>query len=82
MIGSPDGQGYINAESSPYLATAGSGDVLAGLIGGFLSQEVDALSSARLGCYIHSQCGINLGPGLTAGDLVKEIPSVIRKIKN
>ena len=63
MIGSPSGQGYISAISSPYLATAGSGDVLAGLIGGFLSQKIDALSSARLGCYIHSKCGINLGPG-------------------
>ena len=82
VIGSPKGQIYINTESSPFLATAGSGDVLAGLIGGLLSQEIDALSSARLGCYIHSRCGINLGPGLTAGDLVKEIPNVIKKIIN
>ena len=82
VIGSPDGQGYINADSSPFLATAGSGDVLAGIIGGFLSQGIDALSSARLGCYIHSKCGINLGPGLTAGDLVKAIPNVIKKIND
>ena len=80
VIGAADGQCYINAESSPYLATAGSGDVLAGLIGGFLSQEINVLDAARLGCYIHSQCGINLGPGLTAGDLVKEIPNVIKKM--
>jgi len=53
---------------------------LAGLIGGFLSQGIDALSSARLGCYIHSRCGINLGPGLIAGDLIKEIPNVIKKM--
>ena len=82
VIGSPGGHGYINTESSPYLATAGSGDVLAGIIGGFLSQGIDALSSSRLGCYIHSQCGINLGLGLTAGDLVKEIPNVIKKMMN
>jgi len=82
VIGSPGGHGYINTESSPYLATAGSGDVLAGIIGGFLSQGIDALSSSRLGCYIHSQCGINLGLGLTAGDLVKEIPNVIKKMNN
>ena len=80
VIGSPSGEGYINAESSPYLATAGSGDVLAGLIGEFLSQGIDALSSARLGCYIHSQCGIHLGAGLTAGDLVKQIPYAIKKL--
>lgn len=82
VIGSPDSQCYINAESSPYLATAGSGDVLAGLIGGFLSQEINALDAARLGCYIHSQCGIHLGPGLTANDVVKEIPNVIKKMIN
>lgn len=82
VICSPDGQGYINKDSSPFLATAGSGDVLSGMIGGFLSQGVDALRSARLSCYIHSKCGINLGPGLTAGDLVKTIPSEIKKINN
>jgi len=82
VIGSPDGQCYINAESSPYLATAGSGDVLAGLIGGFLSQEINALDAARLGCYIHSQCGIHLGSGLTANDVVREIPNVIKKMMN
>ena len=82
VIGSPDGQCYINTESSPYLATAGSGDVLAGLIGGFLSQEIQALDAARLGCYVHSKCGINLGPGLTASDLVRDIPNVIKKIMN
>jgi hydroxyethylthiazole kinase-like uncharacterized protein yjeF len=80
VIGTPKGQGYINKQSSQYLATAGSGDVLAGLIGGFLSQKVDALHSARLGTYIHSMCGINLGPGLTAGDLAKEIPNVLKKL--
>ena len=64
VIGSPNGQGFINAKSSSYLATAGSGDVLAGLIGGFLSQGIDALIATNLGCFIHSQCGINLGPGL------------------
>ena len=71
---------YLNAYTSPYLATAGSGDVLAGLIASFLSQGLSALKAARLGCYIHSQCGINLGFGLIASDLVKEIPKVINKM--
>ena len=73
FIGSPNGKGYINMNSSPFLATAGSGDVLAGIIGGLLSQGIDAISSARIGCYVHSQCALNLGPGLIAGDLIKEI---------
>ena len=82
FIGSPNGKGYINMNSSPFLATAGSGDVLAGIIGGILSQGIDALSSARLGCYIHSQCALNLGPGLIAGDLIREIPHVMKDIYN
>ena len=68
--------------SSPFLATAGSGDVLAGIIGGILSQGIDALSSARIGCYIHSQCALNLGPGLIAGDLIREIPHVMKDVYN
>ena len=80
VIGSPDGRAYINAESSSYLATAGSGDVLAGLIGGFLSQQIEAINAAQLGCFIHSHCGINSGPGLIASDLVKKIPRVIKKM--
>ena len=80
VISSPTGETVINFNTSPYLATAGSGDVLAGLVGGFLSQGIDALNSAKLGCYVHSQCGINLGAGLTAGDLIKEIPKVIKSL--
>ena len=80
VIGSKNGTTYLNAYTSPYLATAGSGDVLAGLIASFLSQGLSALIAARLGCYIHSQCGINLGLGLIASDLVSEIPKVIKKM--
>ncbi len=80
IIGSKDGKAYVNAYTSPYLATAGSGDVLAGLIGSFLSQGLEAIDAARLGCYIHSQCGINLGLGLIASDLIKEIPNVMKKM--
>ena len=54
------------------------GDGLAGLIGSFLSQGLNAIEAAQLGSFIHSQCGINLGPGLIARDLIKEIPRVIK----
>ena len=80
VISSPTNETYINLSSSSHLATAGSGDVLAGLIGGFLAQGLDALNAARLGSYVHAQCGINLGQGLIASDLVKEIPNVIKKM--
>ena len=80
VISSPNNGTYINSNPSTYLATAGSGDVLAGLIGGFLSQGLNGLYAARLGCYIHTECGINLGKGLIASDLIKEIPNVIKKM--
>ena len=82
VIGSKDGIAYLNTYASSYLATAGSGDVLAGLIGSFLSQGLSDIKAARLGCYIHSQCSLNLGFGLIASDLVKEIPKVIKKMES
>ena len=80
VISSPNDEVYINSNSSAHLATAGSGDVLAGLIGGFMSQGLNAIRAAQLGCYVHSQCGINLGKGLIASDLIMEIPNVLKKI--
>ena len=80
VIGTPSGKAYLNHLSSPYLATAGSGDVLAGLIGGLLAQEYKGVEATKLACYIHSQCGIRLGRGLIASDLIKEIPKVLINI--
>ena len=80
VIGTPSGKAYLNYLSSPYLATAGSGDVLAGLIGGLLAQEYKGVEATKLACYIHSQCGIRLGRGLIASDLIKEIPKVLINI--
>ena len=62
VIGTALGEAYLNNHSSPYLATAGSGDVLAGLIGGLLAQEYKGVEATKLACYIHSQCGVSLGP--------------------
>ena len=80
VIGTPSGKAYLNYPSSPYLATAGSGDVLAGLIGGLLAQKYKGVEATKLACYIHSQCGIRLGQGLIASDLIKEIPKVLINI--
>ena len=78
VIGTPLGKVYLNHLSSPYLATAGSGDVLAGLIGGLLAQKYDEVEATKLASYIHSQCGIKLGRGLIASDLIMEIPNVLK----
>ena len=80
LIALPNGDIFINYESSPYLATAGSGDVLAGMIGGFLSQQYNGIEATLLACYIHSQSGINLNRGLVASDLIKEIPNVLKHV--
>jgi len=80
VITSPEEEIYINNVSSPFLATAGSGDVLAGIIGGFLAQGYSGMESVKIACYIHSQCGVQLKHGLVASDLVKEIPNILKKI--
>ena len=80
VISSPDGKIYINPRTSPYLATAGSGDVLSGMIGGFLSQQYSGIEATKLACYIHSECGIRLNRGLIASDLIKEIPNVLKNL--
>ena len=69
----------INYFTSPYLATAGSGDVLAGLIGSFMSQGLTAIDAACSGCFIHSNSAINLNRTFSSMDLIRNIPFTIRK---
>ncbi|HLR81799.1 MAG TPA: NAD(P)H-hydrate dehydratase [Paenalcaligenes sp.] len=69
LIGTPQGQLIINNNASPYLATAGSGDVLAGAIGAFLAQQVKASLAAAMGVWLHGQAGRMAGVGLIADDL-------------
>lgn len=80
VIASPDGKIYINPKTSPFLATAGSGDVLSGMIGSFLSQQYAGIEATKLACYIHSECGIRLNRGLIASDLINEIPNVLKNL--
>ena len=64
----------------PDLGTAGSGDILAGLIGGFLAQGYSALKSACYGCYIHSQSALKLDRNFVASELTNEIPLIVKKL--
>src|SRR5450432_28103 len=82
LVAAPDGTVYINPTATGALATAGSGDVLTGLIGALLAQGMEPLAAARAGVFIHGAAGeavaARLGSGLTAGDLPDAIAAVIQ----
>lgn len=78
VVAAPDGRLAINRHASPWLATAGSGDVLAGLICGILAQSNTAFEAACIACWLHGDIGVRGGPGLTADAMVGLIPLVLR----
>ena len=82
IICSQDGQISINTNTSPFLATGGSGDVLAGMITGLISQGMDIFDACCASVWIHGEIARIKGPGLIAEDLPEMIPNVLKKIKN
>jgi hydroxyethylthiazole kinase-like uncharacterized protein yjeF len=82
VIASPNGQASVNASlyerSTPWLATAGSGDVLAGFITGLLARGYAPHSAAEIGAYLHTECALSFGAGLIAEDLPEELPKVFK----
>jgi ribosomal protein S18 acetylase RimI-like enzyme len=79
VIAAPDGRVLINDGASPYLATAGSGDVLAGIALGLLAQGMPAYLAAAAAVWIHGQAGLALGVGLIAEDRPKRMTISIRR---
>ncbi len=87
IVALPNGEVYINLTGNPGMATAGSGDVLAGMIGGFIAQGIDAGSAALIGVYLHGLSGdrarMALGErSLLAGDIIEFLPEVLKEYEN
>lgn len=84
VIADPQGGASINSahydRAAPWLATAGSGDVLAGLITGLLARGFEAKQAAETAAWLHVECAREFGPGLIAEDLPEMLPAVFRKL--
>ena len=80
VVASPCGRAVVNLHASPALATAGSGDVLAGLITGLLAQGMPAWHASAAAVWVHGAAALAFGRGLIADDLPEQVPGVLQHL--
>lgn len=80
VVAAPDGRCAVSLNGSPWLATAGSGDVLAGFIGGLIAQGMESFEAACAAAWIHAESAELHGPGLISEDLPGLAPEILRRL--
>ncbi|MBK8907460.1 MAG: NAD(P)H-hydrate dehydratase [Rhodospirillales bacterium] len=81
VIAAPDGRAAVNVNAPPDLATAGSGDVLAGMVLGLMAQGADPFGAAAAATWAHGAAAEIAGPGLVAEDLCVALPQIVRRLR-